>query len=95
MYQGRKFYMQSDQAVSSNAQMIDAEYFIDSEPGPGNGVKFSINPGDNPAVDTISVNIVESPGVMLMGNPVPVVGTLSKKYSAFNIFGSGSIILLP
>jgi len=61
MYQGRKFYMQSDQAVSSNAQMIDAEYFIDSEPGPGNGVNFSINPGDSTEftakfpTDTLSV----------------------------------------
>jgi len=61
MYEGQKFYVQGGPQSLPSANLLEAEYFFDTDPGVGNGTPLSITPGDsteftsNIPIDTLSV----------------------------------------
>jgi PKD repeat protein len=44
-------------------QLLDAEYFIDVDPGPGNGIPLTVNPGATASLDVSIPTGVLSPGL--------------------------------
>jgi len=46
LYEGRTFYIQ-DALTPNTAQLTEAEYFFDTDPGVGNGTAFTVTPGDS------------------------------------------------
>ena len=48
IYQGRTFHIQSpESSPQSSPEIVAAEYFVDSDPGPGKGTPISIVSGDS------------------------------------------------
>ena len=47
MYEGRRFYVQPETEVFPTADLAEAEYFFDTDPGVGNGTTISFTPGDS------------------------------------------------
>jgi Secretion system C-terminal sorting domain len=61
LYEGRTVYIQPDPADLSS-DLIEAEYFFDTDPGFGNGTNLSATTGDSILVDTSVPTIGLDPG---------------------------------
>jgi hypothetical protein len=61
LYEGRTFYIQEDPADLSG-QLIEAEYFYDTDPGLGNGLILPATTGDSLLVDTSVPTTALDPG---------------------------------
>jgi len=61
LYEGRNFYIQ--EALTPNtAQLTNAEYFYDTDPGAGNGTAFTVTAGDSLVITTTTPTTALSNG---------------------------------
>jgi len=61
LYEGRTIYLQGS-GENTSAQMVEAEYFYDTDPGQGNGTALPTTPGDSLLIDTNVPTTSLSPG---------------------------------
>jgi hypothetical protein len=61
LYEGRTLYIQTN-TNNTNAQLTEAEYFYDTDPGIGNGTNFSVTANDSLIIDTTVPTTSLTPG---------------------------------